>query len=68
MLSMLLNLLCCSASLRIPNSEKSFIVETHGSNEAIRAVLRQENPDESYPVSFFSIGLAKQERNCSSYE
>ena len=59
---------CRVPSIRIPNPDKPFIVETDASIVAIGAVLKQEGKKGEYPVSFYSQGLTKPERNYSTYE
>ena len=51
-------------SLKIPNFEKDFILNTFASDNSLTAVLtqREERGDE-YPISFMSTGLQGDELN-----
>ena len=60
--------MCASVALRIPDPCSPFIVETDASNVAIGAILKQKDQEGEYPVSFYSQGLTKPERNYSTYE
>ena len=60
--------MCASVSLRIPDPNSPFILETDASSVAIGAVLKQTDKEGEYPVSFYSQGLTKPEKNYSTYE
>ena len=62
------NAACNIPSIKIPDPEKPFIVETDASGVAVGAVLKQVGEDGEVPVSFYSLGLTKSERNYSTYE
>ena len=59
--------LCDSVSVRIPNPERPFIVETDASLIAVGAVLKQSDTEE-YPTLFYSMALNPAQRNYSTYE
>ena len=60
--------ICALTFLKLPNPSEPFILETDASNVALGAVLKQSNGEVETPVSFFSKGLTKPERNYSTYE
>ena len=62
------NAACNKPSIKIPDPEKPFIVENDASGVAVGAVLKQVGEDGEVPVSFYSVGLTKSERNYSTYE
>ena len=56
--------------IRIPDSDRPFILETDGSRVAVGAVLKQKFDDTGleHPVGFFSRALSGSERNYAAYK
>ena len=56
--------------VRLPDPERSFILETDGRTVALGAVLKQKFDDTNleHPVGFFSRTLSGSERNYCAYE
>ena len=56
--------------IRLPDPDRSFILETDASRVAVGAVLKQKFKDtgHEHPVGFFSKSLSKSERNYAAYE
>ena len=55
-------------SLKIPDPNKAFMLETDASGIAVGAVLKQTGEERKYPVLFYSQGLTMSVRNYSTYE
>ena len=56
--------------VRLPDPDRSFILETDGSRVAVGAVLKQKFEDTGleHPVGFFDRALTGSERNYAAYE
>ena len=59
---------CDGGALRLPNTDKPFVLETDGSIHALHAVLLQSEEDEEYPAVFYSQELNAPQCNYSTYE
>ena len=56
--------------IKLPDPDRSFVLETDASTVAVGAVLKQhfDSFGSEYPVAFFSRALTATERNYSAYE
>jgi hypothetical protein len=55
-------------TLRVPNSDKKFILQCDSSDQAIAAVLNQEEDGHLAPIGYASRTLTEAERRYSIYE